>query len=497
MPETKRSALKIGAAAIVVALIAVSLIALRTASDRSERADALSSELDRVQGERDQLATERTELETQILEAESETAIVESRWLAAVAISGDHAPVPSRLIAVEAASRNPTPEAMGALGNLLFADARTEPPIVELDHQGPVWVTAASSSTDVVATGSDDDTVKVWSSTGDLLTTMVTPGRVRAVDFSGDGQRIASGSADGTAAVWTVSGDEVASTTHSEQVNHVVLTADGAVMISAGHDGLVRITDAGTGETRRQFDHGDVVWKLALSVDEQRVVSGGQDGATRVWDLETGDELQVFDLGEPVTVVEFSPDGQWLFAGGQRGTALLVDVADGETGLPLVGAFRGGFVDMDWHPGGEEMALVSLGGIHRFQLSTRELLVEHQLAGGARGVAYGPDGTWFATASGDFQFSFGEIAFWDAASGAKLLSLNLGGPVESIATHHTGAVLASFRSVEDLVEVGGAWLVPGLDEWVALACEGSDGVIGEQTWRELTGEPTSHTVGCP
>ncbi len=224
-----------------------------------------------------------------------------------------------------------------------------------------------------------------------------------------------------------------------------------------------------------------------------------------MWDTETGSEITVYEIGQPVTTLAFSPDGRWLLAGGQAGKAMLIDVdgangsdgADGGDGRSLEGAFRGGVVDVDWHPAGSELAVVSLGGTNRYELPSGKLIAEHRVAGGARGVAYSPDGSWFATGSGDFQFNFGEVIIWDTSTGTELAGLNLGGPVESISVHPSGTVLAGFRTTDDLVEIGGAWLIPGPDDWIALACADTDAAIGAQTWNQLTGEPAGHTVACP
>ena len=479
--------------AVALAAVVSSLIALRAVGDRSDQIDRLTDDLESLRNERDGLTTE-VEL------ADAASAVIESRWLAAVAVGGDHAPAQSRLLAVEAATRSPTPESAAALGHLLFADARTDPPIVELEHDGPVWATDTASTADVVATGSDDATVKLWSTSGDLLATLAHNGEVRTLDFSADDQLIATGSAEGTVAGWTPAGEAIVSVQHADQINDVVISDDGVLMISAGHDRSTLVTEIETGEIRHELRHPDIVWAIALSNDEMRIITGGQDGMARIWDLDTGAEIVAYDLGQPVTTVEFSPDGRWLFAGGQGGTAILVDAdsADGgDVGPPLEGSFRGGVIGTDWHPAGTELAVVSLGGINRYDLPARTLIAEHRVAGGARGVAYGPDGSWFATGSGDFQFNFGEITFWDTSSGTELADLNLGGPVESVSVHSTGAVLAGFRTTENLVEVGGAWLVPGPDHWIILACEGTDGTISEQTWSQLTGEAASHETGCP
>ncbi|MGI9613330.1 MAG: hypothetical protein ACR2QO_10505 [Acidimicrobiales bacterium] len=490
MNEAKTRYVAVGLGVLAVAGAVGLLFALLAVGDRSDRMNQLTDDLEAVRTERDELTAEIEQLE-------EGSSVIESRWLAAVAVSGRYSPTDSRLLAVEAAARSSTPEATAALGSLLFADARSDPPTIEFDHDGPVWATGAASNSDIVATGSDDMTAKLWSTSGELLTTLPHSGQVKALDFSADSRLIATGTDDGVAIVWTVAGEEVASVGHTDRVNDVAISDDGALMASGSHDAAAFITSTETGEIQHELSHPDIVWSLALSDDGDRLATGGQDGLARVWDIETGDQIADYDIGQPVTTVEFSPDGLWLFAGGQSGNAILVDTVAGDASAPLEGEFRGGVVAMDWHPQGTEFAVVSLGGINRYVLPTAALIAEHRVAGGARGLAYGPDGSWFVTGSGDFQFSFGEIAFWDTSAGTKLVSLNLGGPVESVSVHGTGTVVASFRSTDDLIETGGAWLVPGPRDWITLACESTEGIIGEQTWTQLTGEATSHDTGCP
>lgn len=430
-------------------------------------------------------------------EAETDAAVAESRWLAAVAVSGDYPPSQSRLLAVEAQDRSQTPEAKAAIGTVLFADARTKPPVAELEHDGPVWATDAAPSADVVATGSDDATVKLWTPEGELLATLAHEARLRAIDFSDNEQTVVTGAGDGTVTAWTLDGEMIVSISHTEQVNDVAISDGMGVMVSGGHDGVMLVTETDTGEVRHELTHPDFVWSVAVSDNAALVASGSKDGMATIWDPETGAEVSAHDLGEPVTVLHFSPDGQWLFAGGQVDAAMLINVESGEPGPVLEGSFFGGVIDAAWHPDTAELAVVSLFGINRFDMPSGEVIAVHQVAGGARGAAYGPDGSWLATGSGDFEYSFGAVTFWDTSSNAELVALNLSGPVESIAVHSSGKVLAGFRSTQDLVEIGGAWLVPGPGDWVELACDGSDGVISEETWTALTGELGGRETACP
>lgn len=477
--------------ALLIAGIVSTIVAIGAAGNRAERADRLADDVDALREERDELVADLERLD-------AESAVFQSRWLAAIAAGGTLSPADSRLLAVEAATRSPTQEAIAALGHVVFVDPRPDPPIVELDHDGPVWTTAAAGGADVVVTGSDDTTAKAWSTSGDLLATLAHASRLRAVDVSGGDRFIATATSDGVVTTWTIAGEKVATVAHDDQVNDVAIDDTLGLVVSGGHDGVAIVAEVETGEVRHALDHPDVVWTVAHPPPGGGpVATGGEDGQVRLWDLDTGEELAVHGLDEPVTALAFSPDGAWLLAGGRRGAAILIDVEGGTAGPPLDGEFRGSVVGIDWRGDGDQVAVVSLGGVNRYELPDGQLVAEHRLAGGARGVAYGPDGSWIVTASGDFQFNFGQITFWDAVTGAELVALNLGGPVETITVHPNGTVLAGFRTTDDLVEIGGAWLVPGPASWASLACGGTDGAIGEQTWTLLTGEATSHRPDCP
>ena len=493
MPDGKqdnRKLLTIGLGVLALTAIVALVFALQGASDRSGQIDQLSNDLASTQAANDELAA-------QAAQAQSDADAMESQWLAQVALGRQFPPNDTRLLAVEAATRSPGPGSLSALGTVLFTDPRLQRPIAELEHDGPVWVTAVAGDGSAVATGSHDATVKLWSNEGALIATLINPGDVLAARFSPNSKFIASGSREGTATVWTVAGDEVVTAIHGDRVNDVAISSDGLWLVSGGHDGIALVTDIASGETEHELSHPDIIWSVAVAPDDQRIATGSKDGWVRVWDLTSGDLVRDYEVGTPVETLSYSPDGSWLLAGGQQGKALAVATADGVATVIANDGFRGGIVDVDWHPDASELALVSLGGIHRYDLPGLQLVAEHLVAGGTRGVAYGPDGTWLASASGDFQFSFGQIVFWDAATGKQLVGLDLGGPVETINVSPEGSVVAGFRMTEDLVEVGGAWLVPGPERWIGLACEGTDATISAQTWNELTDIDESHPTNCP
>ncbi|KAH8653107.1 WD40-repeat-containing domain protein [Tricladium varicosporioides] len=194
-----------------------------------------------------------------------------------------------------------------------------------------------------LASGSGDDTVRIWNPATGQETQKFKghTGAVNGVAFSPDGKLLASGSSDDTVRIWNLAtGQEVQKLEgHTAWVNAVPFSPDGKLLASGSGDDTVRIWNPATGQEVRKLEgHTDSVYVVAFSPDGKLLASGSRDETVRTWNPATGQEVQKF-LGHTdcVYAVAFSPDGKLLVSSSRDSTVRIWNPATGQEVQKLQG----------------------------------------------------------------------------------------------------------------------------------------------------------------
>ncbi|CAE6534502.1 unnamed protein product [Rhizoctonia solani] len=211
-------------------------------------------------------------------------------------------------------------------------------PIVYEGHKDWVRCVAFSPNGNLVVSGSDDRTIRIWDAhrPSQIRKLKGHSDHVTSVSCSSLGNIIASGSRDHTIRLWDMNtGKQIGDPLTSPDNNHIysVAFSPGANLIASGSSGgAVRLWDVQRTPASVPFlGHSNIVSSVMFSPDSTRIVSGSYDNTIRIWDIERGrtvvGPLEGHERG--VRSIAFSPDGSVIVSSSDDKTLRLWDPRSG------------------------------------------------------------------------------------------------------------------------------------------------------------------------
>ncbi|MBE9185812.1 protein kinase [Microcoleus sp. LEGE 07076] len=260
-------------------------------------------------------------------------------------------------------------------------------------HSGSVNAVVISPQGNIIASASDDKTIKLWNlHTGELIHTFfghsatvdavaISPdgrmmvsgsfdrkviewkldkkamirefysdygspyshryGSVYSVAFSCDGGAIASASGDKSIKLWNQHKGALVQklSGHSDKVLSVSFRPQSMMLASGSADKTIKIWRVGIAESVRTLvGHSDWVYAIAFSQDGKTIISGSADTAVKLWNVDTGELINTLrGHSDAVISVAISPDRSIVASGSRDGTVKLWNLQTGVCLCSLVG----------------------------------------------------------------------------------------------------------------------------------------------------------------
>ena len=286
-------------------------------------------------------------------------------------------------------------------------------------HKDVVHSVLFSPDGTLLASGSDDETVKLWDVETHTNVTTLWHRDILSVAFSPDGKTLASGdnsSSGPTVKLWDVETKQNIATLERQigTVTSVAFSPDGKTLASGLYGHSVKLWDVETKQNIAtlvgdSWDSTSVVFS-----PDSTLLASASGNKIKLWDVATHTNIATLeeDRHVDITSVVFSPDGTLLASGNDRRTVKLWDV-DTKQNIATLEGHADDVNSVAFSPDGTLLASGSDDDtVKLWDVETKENITTFEgYTGNVSSIAFSPNGMLLASGTGN-----GTVELWDISS---------------------------------------------------------------------------------
>lgn len=233
-----------------------------------------------------------------------------------------------------------------------------------------IWSVDFSPDSTLLVSGGREEIVRIWDvQTGKVIDKFEDhDATIRVVKFSPNGSNIASGSYDSTVKLWNINESRLISTLHSQgakAINSLSFSKANNTLLSGGEGSAIDLWDLENlelyqRETLNSFPiHNQWVLDLSFSNNGRAMLSASQDTNIMLWDLENNQEIHEFkNHSDWVYSLSLSPNEKLLASGSKDETVKIWDL-DNKKLVTTIRGHSDRVRSVDFHKNGQILATAS------------------------------------------------------------------------------------------------------------------------------------------
>lgn len=276
------------------------------------------------------------------------------------------------------------------------------------EHTSTIRQIAFSPDGTLWASGSSDNTVRVWDTETnqriwriDDHTTEAGDGWITGLVFDPTGERLLTADRNGLVFIWDIDSRDNRSLERAP-IWSAAYSLDGSLFALGLGTGEIEIWDAENLILLTTIEaHNGLVDALDFHPNGAFIASGGSDDIARVWNVVTGEQVQELEVeaDNQIRVVQFHPAGQYLFYGARNGVVRVWDWEQGERLGPNTFA-SSDIWDIDVSADGQVVAIATsnqgLAFLWDWQADERLTALSGH-TGDVRSITFSTDGSYVLT----------------------------------------------------------------------------------------------------